>query len=499
MTSESAYSIPGFCNLSPKDRLSHLFQLISVCSHEELLSIQSHLSQLFYRDFIAYLPHHLVVKILLRLSLKEILVCMLVSRTWYDVIHSETCTAIWKRQINIFNKNYSIYSDSYKSKFLCRQARLFQLKVLNPAAYTIEKFPLDNMGIGTETIKIFEIQNSADYLITHGLCVCGNGLYRDHALLWKWEGNRFDYKMNILEEIDTGSYVSPVETKLGSRVKAYLHANCVCIINSMYLCVFDLNKLSFTSRFLLPSMSEVMALDCVSNIDNSPKFIVIAFYDGSVHLVDASNGNTINTFPVGLEIPFNISLFQSGDLRMLIYSDVGILLFEFSEDYTPTPLPDSLPGNSNGSRLSLRLSADRKHAAILKYHETVCSKLYLFSTNNWELISSELLPQHLYVSSVVAVGSKYVVLVSDRVKLQFIICYSEQNNFVFKSVLFEGLSPQLDVFSPAHVVAMLATGWLDGDIFDAVSVENNNNCIAMFVVVSKSISVKLNILCLHLS
>ena len=498
--SDSIYAISAFCNLPSRDRLPYLLQLISACTHEELVSIQAVLSQLFYRDFIAFLPHQLVVQILLKLSLKDTLACMLVSRAWYDVIMSDPCATIWKEQVKLFNPRCNICVESYQWKYLCRQARIFQLGMFDEKAYTVDTFNI-NKTMNTENIKIFELQNNSNYLVMHGLCLGNNGLYRDVVILWKYAGKEFEYKKNILEEIDTGSYVSPVETKFGSRIKMCLHSSFVFIIQSVYLCMFDLNTLSFTSRFPLPSMSEVMDVDCVCNSDNSLN-LVIAFFDGSVHFINTSKGDTVNWFIVDVEIPFHFSLIEIPKLRMIVYSDFGFRLFEFSEDYSPITIPESLPRDSSYPGISFKLSNDRKYAAILKYNRIktpVISKLFLFSTNSWELIYSQSMPPSYNIFSVTAVGRKYIVLVSDRVKLEFLICNYEQTTFLIKSVSFNGFSPHQETFSPSYVVAMLAIEWLDGEIFDNVfSVEKKGSRIPMFLVLSKSLSLTLNILYLNI-
>ena len=494
--SNSTYSKSGFSNLSSRDRVSYLYQLLSSCTHEELLSIQAVLSQFFYRQFITELPRQLALKILLKLSLRDLFSCMLVSRTWYDVIHSEPC--IWKEQVKSFHPYYKPSVESYQLKLLCRQTRLFQLRMFDTNAYKIETF--SNRTSEIENINVFEIHTSSNYLVIHGLSKCDNGLYRDLVTVWKWMGTEFEYKKNILEEIDVGSYITPLATKSGSRIQMFVNSNFVSVVHSVYLDIFDLNSLSFTSRVPLPSMSGVMSLDYTINPDNSPNITGLAFFDKSLYFIKTSNGDTLNSITVDMD-PFDFYFLENPDLKMLLYSSFEIRLFNISEDFALTVIPDFLPREANDSKLSLKLSNNKHFVAILQYNSVsalTSSKLFLFSTNPWNLIRSVNLWDSYTTYTVLAVGRKYTVLMSLRAKLELTICDLQRNEPLIRSVLFQGISPYPEIFCPEYVVVMLTNGWLDGDIFDNIlSVEKKDNNIPMFLVLR--IPFQLSILYLNLN
>ncbi|KAI6657401.1 hypothetical protein LOD99_149 [Oopsacas minuta] len=494
--SSELYPVSKFAGLSTRARLSYLLPLLTACSHEELLSVQSSLNLLFFREFIPDLPPNLSLLILIKLTLKDIFACMLVSKTWCEVINSEYCTPLWRHHAMLLAPTYHRSLCDNQWKVICRNARLFQLKLCKPINYCVKQFE-DDGHCHIENVKVYQLFTDENYLVVHGLANLNFCLYKDVVLVWKWEGDRggFKYKLNILEEMDIASYPSSIETKNGSNITVSFTSNFLFILH-VYIEVFNLDVLSFCSRVRLPSMSEVLGLDYSLNTDRSLKLIAIAFFDRSIYIIDPSHGVTIHEVIIEDRYPFYFSFLDGPDPRFLIYSEMGFRYFDVSSQLAPKIISDLLTIEPTNSHISVNISKNKEIVAILEI-ELISSiqtpKLFIFSTNSWSLLfHRELSPSYNHYN-ILAVGSRYVVLLGYRAKLEFIIfdllTYEPPRSVVFKNII-----ATQDVYSVDSVCVLYINGWLNGEIFDEV--ENEGKSIPIFLVYSKSIQFSLSILSL---
>ena len=74
-------------------RTDLICELFAQCTHTEQLALLERLPRLITRDFIAYLPTPLTARILSFLPLPDVMVCLRVSKTWYQAVHE--CEPYW--------------------------------------------------------------------------------------------------------------------------------------------------------------------------------------------------------------------------------------------------------------------------------------------------------------------------------------------------------------------------------------------------------------------
>ena len=477
--------VSEFVELSSTARLSYLLPLIAVCSHEELLTIQSNIAHLFYRDFVSHLPSDLSLLILTNLSLRDILSCMLVNTAWCNIIQYNT--PLWKHQYKLLDPLRNIRLCDSQWKVFCRNAKLFQTRLYKPAEYCVNQF-----DISCEEMRIFELFCHTDYLLIHGLVGDSISLYRDVLLVWKWEENGFKFKLDILETVDIGGYQFPIRYKSVSIIRRIIVSSNYLFVLHLYLVVFDLRTLSLVCQLSLPSMSEVVALDFTENSDNSLNLIAVAFFDHSVHIMEPT-GVSIHKFVIDEDIFFHIfSLFNNPTPSILIHSRIWTKRYNI---HGQSLTIDSLRSCYTKSNSSV-VSKDKERVAILEWKDATTQSmldLFVFTTNSWKLVYHNKIHSFNNFYFILDVGRRYVVLLNTIAKLELVI-YDIQLVQPPSIVVFDNIQPYREIFSTHHVLALSVNGWLDGKVFDTFGEEANN--VPLFLVVTRSTPFPLHILSL---
>ena len=479
--------VSEFANLSSRARLSYLLPLLTACSHDELLTVQSALSQLFYCDFISHLPSDLSLLILTNLSFRDLLACMLVNSTWYNILQHNV--PLWKYQSKLLVPIQIIYPPDNQWKQLCRNAKLFQSKLHNSTAYCVDQFV-----ISSEMKKIFELLNSSDYLLIHGLVGDKTSLYKDVILVWKWEGNEFKFKKDILETVDIGGYQFQINSKSGSKISPILLSSTFLIVVHSYIEVFDLKTLSLFCRICLPSFSGVKALDFTENSDNSPKLFAIAFFDDFIYIIEPSSGATIYKFEIKDGFFELFSFFDKPTPSILVHSEQGTRRFIIFDGQSH--MIDTLGGRQDTEVISSKISKDKEIVAFLEWKELECTniiRMIVFTTSNWKLVyhTQNVIYTSYYV--ILEVGRRYVVILNTKAKLEFLI-YDIQLAQPPRKIVFDNFQPRRDIFSTDHVLVLSSNGWLDGKVFDKFGEEGT--IIPIFIVLTQSTPCPLTLLSL---
>lgn len=479
--------VSEFANLPSRVRLSHILPLLTACSHDDLLAIQSAITQLFFRDFIQHLPSDLSLLILTKLTLRDILSCMLVSTAWYNVI--QHCSLLWKHQSQLLVPLQSIHLSDSQWKTLCRNAKLFQIGLYEATTYRVDKFDTNR-----EEMRILQLFSCTDYLLIHGLVGDSLSLYKDVLLVWKWEEeNEFYLKMDILDTVDIGGYQFPFERKTGSRISRILLSSNFLFVLHLYLEVFDMRTLSFFSRIKLPSMSEVMGLDFTENSDNSLNLIAVAFFDCSVHVIEPSSGAIIHRLEIEDRYLKIFSLFCKPSQSILIHSELGTSLFDISnQSHKINILGESLDNKD----VSLKVSKDRESIAFLRQTDSTIQQtfeLIVFTTSTWRPVYHNEMSSCYGFYAILDIGRRYVVLLNTIAKLELLI-YDIQVAQPPKCIVFYNIRACRDIFSTDNIITLSSSGWVDGKVYDKFGEEGKT--IPLFLVLTKSTPSPLNILSL---
>ena len=83
-----------FTSIEENCRVLALMEMVKVCSYQQKLELLEQLQSHLHRDFLTQLPSHLSEKIISFLSIDDARKCLLVSKSWNEVI--SCCTAYWK-------------------------------------------------------------------------------------------------------------------------------------------------------------------------------------------------------------------------------------------------------------------------------------------------------------------------------------------------------------------------------------------------------------------
>ena len=471
-------TVPQFTALSTGDRLAYLISLLSDCSHEELLSVQSTLTKLFYRDF-SQLPLDIVVQILKFLSLGDILSCMLVNKTWCDIINCRGSSTLWRMHSLQLSREYSttaLLTNNTQWKQLCRSIKTFQNNLVHPFAYRNK--PLVKKSQESGKIRVFRVLSSDNWFVIHGY---NEEWSNEVVLVWKLEGNVFVCTGDILGK-DVGSNS---RTLAGSQVSTYFRDKFILIAH-YYLDIFKINYLGSKTRIPLPSMSGLMHLDFLTNEEGHLHVLAILSSDYSIFLLNPNNGELERRISVGECIfpnLFNFSLLPKPAL--FICSTIGFQMLNILHDKS-FRIIDSLQTHfdvSNITNITFKLSKDRGLLALLCSDNNQVQYLHIYSTSNWLRIRKVVLNIPVFNEYVfLSVGKKYIVLLNYRRRLEIVVYDVQRSGSTVKSVMLNEITALRDTFT-LNTVLVLSERWLDGFVDEGITdVERKEKVIPMFLI-----------------